>query len=210
MNKGSPLNRLKVPNIVLVGGTACGKTTVGFQLARLMGFGYLDLDQWIAKKAGKPIAAIFKDSGEEHFRELEYEAVEALGALRNHVIITGAGIVESPKCWDKLKGLGIMVWLATPVENVIARLIMKPDELRKRPLLAGAVAIESKKERELFLRTKLEDMHTLRAPRYKEANMVLADGYATPETGAYLLKSMLMDQGQGSPAGEAVVPLVQA
>ena len=200
------LDRIKIPNIVLVGGTACGKTTVGYQLARLMGFGYLDLDQWITKRAGRPIAELFKEHGEAYFRDLEVKAVEALGSLRNHVIITGAGVAESPRTWEKLKALGIMVWLATPIENVIARLIMKPDELRKRPHLAEAVTIESKKEREIFLRSKLEEMHARRGPRYMEANMVMADGYATPETGAYLLKSMLLEHVSFGPT----VPLTHS
>lgn len=188
------LDRIKVPNIILTGGTASGKTTVGFQLSRLMGFGFLDLDACIEAKAGKPIADIFKDGGEPLFRDIEGDTIEALASLKNHVVVIGAGAVESVTSRAKLKQLGILIWLATPVDNIVARLIMKPDELRARPLLAEAVTIEDRATRGDFLRSKLSELMSLRSSGYEEADVVLADGYATPETGAYLLKSMLSEQ----------------
>ena len=54
-----------------MGATASGKSTVGYQLSRLLGLGYIDLDEWIERKEGKTITEIFEQSGEEYFRELE-------------------------------------------------------------------------------------------------------------------------------------------
>ena len=88
------LNRKQFPNLVVVGATASGKTTVAYQLARLIGFGVLDLDDWIEKKQGRRIEDIFAQEGEAAFRQMETEALEAIGGILNHIIIPGAGAVE--------------------------------------------------------------------------------------------------------------------
>ena len=78
-DSGKPvLDRTKFPNIILVGATASGKSTVGYQLSRLLGLGYIDLDKWIEQKSGKSITQIFEDSGEEYFRSLEKATIKDL------------------------------------------------------------------------------------------------------------------------------------
>ena len=57
--KHKVLDRTKFPNIIIVGATASGKSTVGYQLSRLLGIGFIDLDKWIEKKEGKSITEIF-------------------------------------------------------------------------------------------------------------------------------------------------------
>ena len=46
-------------------------TTVGRELARLSGKSFVDVDEEIARAAGKPIPEIFVQEGEEAFRMLE-------------------------------------------------------------------------------------------------------------------------------------------
>ena len=54
IKSGKPvLDRTKFPNIILVGATASGKSTVGYQLSKLLGLGYIDLDKWIEQKVWK-------------------------------------------------------------------------------------------------------------------------------------------------------------
>ena len=72
------LDRTKFRNIIIVGATASGKSTVGYQLSRLLGLGYIDLDEWIERKEGKTITEIFEQSGEEYFRELEKKMIREL------------------------------------------------------------------------------------------------------------------------------------
>ena len=52
-----------------MGATASGKSMSGYQLSRLLGLGYIDLDEWIERKEGKTITEIF-NPGEEYFRHL--------------------------------------------------------------------------------------------------------------------------------------------
>ena len=57
--------------VVLVGFMGSGKSSIGRLVARRLGYRFEDMDRRIEKRAGRPVAAIFRDSGEEAFRELE-------------------------------------------------------------------------------------------------------------------------------------------
>lgn len=188
------LNRPKTPNVVLVGASGSGKTTVGQALARILGFGFLDVDKLIEKRTGKTVEAIFAELGEEGFRSLESETIGSLERVLNHVVVPGAGALNHEKSFELLKRLGPVVWLATPVSDIANRLLMKPDEIRKRPLLASAVEIENKNERRKYLYTKLEEMQKFRMEFYQKADKFLVTSFATPETTAQLIKSLLIEK----------------
>ena len=64
--------------VVLVGFMGSGKSSIGRLVARRLGYRFEDMDRRIEKRAGRTIAAIFRDSGEEAFRELEREEARAL------------------------------------------------------------------------------------------------------------------------------------
>ena len=70
------------PVLVLVGPPGAGKSTVGRLLAHRLGVRFRDTDADIVQRVGKPIAEVFIDDGEEHFRALERAAVET--ALQEH------------------------------------------------------------------------------------------------------------------------------
>ena len=60
----------KYKNIILTGMMGAGKTTVGKELATIMNCNFIDLDETIEKNYGK-ISDIFKQKGEEYFRQIE-------------------------------------------------------------------------------------------------------------------------------------------
>jgi len=49
-----------------------GKTTLGKQLAQHLKYEFIDLDHYIEENNHKAISEIFRDEGEDHFREIEY------------------------------------------------------------------------------------------------------------------------------------------
>jgi shikimate kinase len=61
--------------IALIGFRGCGKTTVGRELARLLGGECVDTDEVIVERAGRSIAEIFASEGESGFRKRESEAI---------------------------------------------------------------------------------------------------------------------------------------
>ena len=69
-------------NIILCGFMGCGKSSIGRRLARLAGRSFVDMDEYIEKKAGKTIKEIFAEEGEEAFRQMEEDAASALSRER--------------------------------------------------------------------------------------------------------------------------------
>ena len=89
--------------MAIVGYMGSGKTTVGRSLSRKLNWEFVDLDRAIAKDSGRAIAEIFERSGEEHFRELEHQALlAALDGARERVVACGGGIVVRPENRERL------------------------------------------------------------------------------------------------------------
>ena len=76
--------------IFLCGFMGCGKSTVGVKLAKSLNVPFTDMDAYIEEQAGKKITEIFAEDGEEHFRDLETQAVWEL-ASRDGIIACGGG-----------------------------------------------------------------------------------------------------------------------
>ena len=188
------LDRTEFPNIIIVGATASGKSTVGYQLSRLLGLGFIDLDDWIEKKEGKSITAIFEESGQEYFRNLEKEVIKSLSKIRNHVIVPGAGAIEDMENWELLSSYGKTVWLATPLKEIAIRLSQRVGELEKRPLLKEAISIESKEERHKFVEDKLQSLFDKRIEAYSKADYRMSGEYATEETCAQFIRYIFLDK----------------
>ena len=78
--------------IVILGFMACGKTTVGAELARQLNCGFVDLDAFITEREGRSPAEIITQDGQAAFRELETLALrDVLQNRQAHVIALGGG-----------------------------------------------------------------------------------------------------------------------
>lgn len=118
-------------NIVLTGFMGSGKSAVGRLVAKRLRFQFVDTDRLIVERAGMPIAEIFAQHGEEHFRDLETAVIESLEHVRRGVIATGGGVVVRERNHAILARLGFVVWL-TASEDAIFDRVSRND---KRPLL---------------------------------------------------------------------------
>jgi shikimate kinase len=186
------LNRKQFPNLVVVGATASGKTTVAYQLARLIGFGVLDLDQWIEKKQGRTIDDIFAQEGEDSFRRMETDALGDISGILNHIIIPGAGAVEREENLELMRRLGPTIWLATPMSEVVYRLMQRPEELDKRPMLIAARDIGDRQQKQAYLEERLGEMESRRLDRYRQADYAMTISFATAGTCAQFIKNLLV------------------
>ena len=122
---------IKGRSIFLIGMMGSGKSQTGPKLAQLLSYKFIDLDTLIEKLAKKTINQIFRDSGEEEFRELETNCLKETIKIPSLVISTGGGIVSTPKNWGILRQ-GIIIWLDVDKNIVIKRL---SDDIENRPLL---------------------------------------------------------------------------
>ena len=108
--------------VVLVGFMGSGKTSVGRALARRLGYGFEDMDRRIEERTGRTIADIFRDDGEEAFREMEREEARALVSLPKRVVAAGGGAFTRPLTRAFLQEGALTVWLGCDLERILARI----------------------------------------------------------------------------------------
>ena len=122
------------PRVVLVGPMGAGKTTVGSLLAERWGVPFRDTDADVEEAEGRPIAEIFVDSGEEHFRALERAAVVRAVAEHRGVLAVGGGAVMADETRKVLDGQPV-VFLRVGLTDAATRVGLGAS----RPLLLGNV-----------------------------------------------------------------------
>lgn len=148
--------------IYLIGFMGSGKTTHGKQIARMMGYDFLDVDQWIVEREGKTIPGIFAEDGEARFRELETAAIREISNMQKVVVATGGGLPCHAGNMQLLKDSGLTVYLKLPPEALLSRLKVSKT---KRPLLEG------KSEAEMY--NTIRRMLSEREPWYNQADMTI-------------------------------------
>jgi len=121
-------------NIVLTGFMGTGKSTVGRRLAARLGWRFVDTDALIEERAGKSVAAIFKDQGEAAFRQMETALAKELAGEKNLVIATGGKFMLAAENARALAASCVFCLTAAP-EEILARVMADGPALR--PLLAG-------------------------------------------------------------------------
>ena len=121
-------------NIVLTGFMGTGKTTVGRQVAAWLGWRFVDLDEVIEARAGKPIGRIFAEDGEPAFRMLESQVCREFWAPASLVIATGGGALLDAGNRRALEAGGTIVCLDADPATLTDRLAGVPS----RPLLSPA------------------------------------------------------------------------
>lgn len=134
-------------HVFLTGFMGAGKSTVGKALAELLGLEYVDLDSVIESREQARIAEIFANQGEEAFRRLETQALQALDDTRPAVVGTGGGIMSKPTNRQWMSSHGVSVWLDVPFEVLMTRL-GEPD-LGRRPLFQSEAQVRDLFERRL-------------------------------------------------------------
>jgi len=136
-------------NIVLIGLTGCGKTTIGKKLAKAFSMDFVDMDEYIEQKEGKTVSDIFKDSGEPYFRSLETVVSKELSETGGKIIATGGGVILNPKNMEFLKQNAVTVFLDRSPDD-----ILKKINLSVRPMLAKN-------------QNRLYELYTERLPLYE-------------------------------------------
>ena len=120
-------------NLVLYGPPAVGKSTVGRLAAQALGRDFIDVDEWLEARWGRPVPDYFVAGEQALFRAREVEACRALAARDNLVIAPGGGALLDPHSRAALEGTGLIVCLRARPENLLRRMDNGPE----RPLLAG-------------------------------------------------------------------------
>lgn len=121
-------------NIVLIGLSGCGKTTIGKIIAERLSLPFYDVDEYIENKENKLIKDIFL-LGEGYFRKLETIAIGEINKKCPIVISTGGGAVKSSCNMEILQNNSIIFFINRPIENIV-----KDIDISCRPLLADDIS----------------------------------------------------------------------
>ncbi len=153
--------------IALWGFMGSGKTSVGKLLAQKLGCEFVDTDETIAQRFGKPIRQIFADEGEAAFRQAERELLGELLQKQQVVIATGGGMPTVPENLAALRTKALNFYLRVPTDVLYERLAT----VRDRPLLEGF------SDRYWRIATLLAQRERF----YTQAQLIVPCGRQTPE-----------------------------
>ena len=117
-------------NIVLIGLSGCGKSTVGRRLARRLRLPLLDTDVMIEERTGRTIPDIFAREGEAGFRNMETACVKEAAEKEGVVISTGGGVILREENMAALSKNGLVVFIDRHPSH-----ILRSTTLGDRPLV---------------------------------------------------------------------------
>ena len=109
-------------NLVITGFMGTGKSSVARGVAARLGRRYVDMDALIEERAGMSIPEIFRQRGEEVFRQYERELCRELAAQENLVIATGGGALVDAANRAILGERGCLICLDCEVSELLHRL----------------------------------------------------------------------------------------
>jgi len=116
------------PGVVLVGLMASGKSTVGRLLAARLGRPFVDNDDALEAKTGRPAREIAERDGADALHALEAETlVDALDRPEPAVVAAAAAAAVDPKVEAALRGHDVVYLRAAP-EVLAARIEHEPDD----------------------------------------------------------------------------------
>jgi shikimate kinase len=145
-------------HIVLIGYRCTGKTSVGKAISERLGKAVVDTDDYIEKKAGRPISNMVEKEGWDFFRDREREAIREITACDDLVIAAGGGAVLNEENVTNLKRNGVVILLEARNETLLQRMRADDRTERQRPSLTGKSPLE-----------EIEEVLEVRRPYYEQA-----------------------------------------
>ncbi len=134
--------------IALCGFMGAGKTTVGKNLARYLGYKFIDLDWYLEEKFGCSVAEFFSINGEAMFRAKELDALKEIilsyekEDSKGLILALGGGALTNEYSSEIIKSHTTCIYLNCSNSLLIKRLAKSETE---RPLLAGKTSLELEK-----------------------------------------------------------------
>lgn len=164
-------------NIYIVGVMGTGKSTVGRELAKLLGRQLIDIDREIEKETNMTISEIFELRGEEYFKEKELQMVKKLADMRLKIISAGGRAILNDEIRKIFLDTGLIICIYAEEEILLERL----KKLDKRPELGG----------EEGLPVRLREFLEKKGQIYKDVAIQLDTSSLTPMQAAQKIINLL-------------------
>lgn len=149
--------------LYICGFMGCGKTTEGKKIAREIGFDFIDLDDYIVNKYNQSIVELFKNLGEEEFRNIETIALKECSQNHSEILIaTGGGTPCFNNNLEFMKSNGALIYLKLNEQDLLIRLSKAKTN---RPL------IKDKTNEEMLL--YIEHLLKVREVFYNQADIIV-------------------------------------
>lgn len=142
-----------------------GKTEVGRILSKKTGRRLVDVDGMIEDEQKMTVSEIFREFGEQSFRDLEADAVRRLSGMGNLLISTGGGVVLREENIESLRKNGTIICLTASPETILKRVCSNSD----RPLLKVDDPL-----------ARIRELVENRRKHYERADMVIDTEDKTP------------------------------
>jgi len=108
-------------NIILIGMSGAGKSTIGVLLAKALNMKFIDTDILLQTKHNQLLHEMIADHGREYFLNCEESIIRELKE-ESTVIATGGSVVYSSLAMEHLRAMGEVVYLKVNYKNIEKRL----------------------------------------------------------------------------------------
>ena len=168
--------------ICLIGLRGAGKSTLGPMLGDALGVPFVELNREIERGAGMPIGEIIALYGDEGYRKLEADTLEAIVAAHERVVLAVAGgVVEAESGFAQVLTRFHTVWIRASAAEHMERVRAQGD---LRPMAGNPQAM-----------AQLHDILREREARYRRAELHLDTGGRDVEASRRELVELVRSSG---------------
>ena len=143
-------------NLVFLGMMGSGKSSIGFLVSKKLNLKFIDIDNLIEDEIGIKISDIFKQKGEDFFRNLEEKITLKVLKQNNYVISLGGGAFINDKIRKEVLVNHFSFWLNWDSDILLKRI----KNSQKRPLIINSTDQEinnlMKKRSKIYSKAKFK------------------------------------------------------
>lgn len=133
----------KAQRICLIGLRGAGKSTLGRYVAEQLSYEFIELNDAIERHCGMATSEVMALYGQEGYRQLEGQAIQAIIESRNKIILAAAGgVVSESESFNSVLSYFHTVWLKARPEEHMQRVRNQGDS---RPMAGNPRAMDDLK-----------------------------------------------------------------
>jgi shikimate kinase len=188
VEKKHEIQKKQTSNLVLVGASIGAVQVIGQDLARLFGYGCLNLEAWLEVTYKKNLSELLKEAGAGGPTDKIKQAIAAVQKIHNHVVVLSQHLWVGEDIAALVASIGPLILLDFPVD-------LEPESRKKGESNESVVFFSdlpsylSEKEAK---KKQFSEILTLSESICQNADFIVNDRYSTSEEVARGLKLLLV------------------